>query len=71
MRYYLKHLFELYLQYMKLALGGIVFSTIALTSYSVLRTGDLRIIVAVIVASLGILIAIVARFWLPVVDEKK
>jgi hypothetical protein len=71
MKYYLKHLFELYLEYMKLALSGIVLSTIALTSYSVLRTGDLLIIVAVVVASLGMLIAIVARYRLRVVDQKK
>jgi len=70
MRYHLKHLVELYVEYMKLALGGVVLSAIGLTFYSVTRTSSLFNMVALVVIFLSTLVLVVVK-WRRRITQKK
>jgi hypothetical protein len=41
MKYYLKHLFKLYVDYIKLAFSGMALCSVLITGYAALRTGNL------------------------------
>jgi hypothetical protein len=59
MRYYLKHLLELYVSYMKLAFSGLVLSSLLLFGYSAFKTENILFGFTIVLVLLAILVGII------------
>jgi len=70
MKYYLRRLVDLYLEYMMLAVSGLVLSTILLTFYSLIRTSSLFNKVALALIFFSISYFVIAKWHRRVVEKK-